>query len=187
MRFRPLLSPLLCRFQWSVFFLSFAVKPAFLIFNLDSYTLNNCIHISLLTGSHPIIAGPVFHFQVVFFLVPSILFLLFGRGPPLVSLPAAYVYGCPSRSFFPCPSSRLSVLLISTHTSEFIPSLPTSHTSSTPLSGSCGTDFREKVFFHANPASFLPLALPPSRSTWAFTSVIYVYHSLSAPPLLYEL
>ena len=122
------------------FHLSFAVKSAFLIPNFDSYSLNNCIHMSFPTGSHPIIAGPRIFF---FFLVSH--FFVFGLFMP-------YVYGCPSQSFFPCPSSRL-VLLISILSpwNSFLICLPCAHGTCLYLVST--TQILEKAFLRVNPAS----------------------------------
>jgi hypothetical protein len=164
-----------------------AVKSGFLIPNLDSYSLNNCIHMSLLTGSHHIIAGPRIFF---FFLFLVLHFFVFGRlafGSP------CHVSMAVHHDPFYLALPRIAYL--NPLTLESIPNLLILRMrNSTPLCGFWSTDFREKAFLDVNPASS-----PPRFTTVVlFTSSVVLgpstcqrhlscTASLSIPYSLYEL
>jgi len=162
------------------------VRPAFLIPNLDSYSLNNCIHTSIPTGNHPIIAGPVF-FQGIFgfILLPFPSYLGETR---LWSLPYVFMT-VHYNHFYPFPPS--SIHIAHPQPSPGIYSQPTTlHIHNAPLSAEQTLD---KTFLVHNPAPppphLIPLALPPPPPRYpllraqlgSFTSVIYVHHPSRLP------
>ena len=122
MRFRALLSPLLCWFPVVRFF-SFVVfvRPAFLILNLDSYSLNNCIHMSIPHRKPSHHRRTRYFFQGIFgFFLPFFSPRIWERHP--LGLFAVCVHDCSSQSFLPYPLPHHPSVLL-TLTVESIPNL----------------------------------------------------------------